>query len=264
MSSLGLLLFWLAVSVYALSFIFYLVSFVFKKERADVFAFYLIVFAFVIHTIYIAQRWIESGHPPVVGRFENSLWGTWFVVLIALILFFRRKGSRNTGVVISPFVLLMLGNGLVSGDLAIEPLSPPFKSGWLWVHVIFSWLAYGSYTVSAGLATVYLLKRGGSIAKIVLEDLIVKFIAFGFISHIVMVGSGAVWAYGLWGRYWAWDPLETWSLISWLIYGLILHLRLTLGWKGKRIAWLAIISLLGIIILFWGIGFVSELHTGLL
>lgn len=264
MSSPGLLLFWLAVSVYALSFIFYLVSFVFKKERAGVFAFYLIGSAFVIQTIYIAQRWIVSGHPPVVGRFENSLWGTWFVVLIALILFFRRKGLRSIGAVISPFVLLMLGNGLVGGDLAIEPLSPPFKSGWLWVHVIFSWLAYGSYTVSAGLAAAYLLKRGESTAKIVLEDLIVKFIAFGFISHIVMVGSGAVWAYGLWGRYWGWDPLETWSLISWLIYGLILHLRLTIGWKGKRIAWLAILSLVGIIILFWGIGFVSKLHTGLL
>jgi ABC-type transport system involved in cytochrome c biogenesis permease subunit len=78
-----------------------------------------------------------------------------------------------------------------------------------------------------------------------------------------MIASGAIWAHGLWGRYWGWDPVETWSLISWLTYGLNLHLRVSLGWRGRRAAWLAIGSLFGVIFLFFGLGFVSDVHTSI-
>ena len=84
------------------------------------------------------------------------------------------------------------------------------------------------------------------------------------IADTVMIASGAIWAHGLWGRYWAWDPVETWSLIAWLIYGVNLHLRFTLDWKGRKAAWLALFSVVTIVITFFGIGVVSQVHTELL
>jgi ABC-type transport system involved in cytochrome c biogenesis permease subunit len=255
--------FWFGIFCYSIGFIFYLISFVFKKDNALNYAFHLSISGFVFQTIYIILRWIMSGHPPVLGVFENSLWSTWFVVLSMLVVSLKRKGLRSTGVIVIPLVLLILGNGLMSGETAIEPLPPPFQSTWLWVHAISGWLAFGPYAISAGMAAVYLLKKD-TLGKALLDDLILKFIGFGFIMHSVMIISGAIWAYELWGRYWAWDPIETWSLISWLIYGINLHLRLTLGWKGAKAAWLALISLISVIIVFFGVGFIASLHTGLL
>jgi len=164
----------------------------------------------------------------------------------------------------------MLGNGL-QGQKELLPLEPPYRSNWLYVHVLFAWLAFGSYMVAAGVGAVTILRQrllnmfsfNLPVEKL-LDELSFRLILFGFLAESIMIGSGAIWAHGLWGRYWGWDPVETWSLISWLTYGLNLHLRLTYGWRGKRAAWLAIFSLFGVIALFFGIGYISGLHTRML
>ena len=146
------------------------------------------------------------------------------------------------------------------------------------MHVSFAWIAYGAYHVSAGVAVLYLLKerwaRKGepnipaALKKLpdlaIMDGLIAQLIEYGFLAHIIMIGAGAIWAYGLWGRYWNWDPIETWSLISWIIYGINIHMRMTYGWKGKKGAWLAAASLAAVIITFGGIGFIGGVHTPLL
>jgi ABC-type transport system involved in cytochrome c biogenesis permease subunit len=73
-----------------------------------------------------------------------------------------------------------------------------------------------------------------------------------------MIVAGAIWAKDLWGNYWGWDPVEVWSLISWLLYGLSIHLKVTLGWKGRRLAWIMIFLILTVIITYWGIDIVVE------
>lgn len=269
------IVFWLAVSSYVVSFIIYLAGAIFKKERWASPAWYFCVGAFVFHSLAITVRWVATGHPPVYGQFENSLAGTWFIMVLVFIINRWFKKIKVFGVVIIPVILLMLGNGLMERP-ELEPLSPPFKSYWLWVHVLFAWLAYGSFVTSGGLSLAYLLKnralnKGTNTGFLrlfpsleLIDDIILKFIFFGFISHTVMLISGSIWANGLWGSYWSWDPLETWSLTTWLIYGVILHFRLTLGWKGRRIAWLVVGAVVSLFITFWGIGFVAKLHTPLL
>jgi cytochrome c-type biogenesis protein CcsB len=269
---------WSALAMYLLAFLIFLSSIVFKKEGQREVAWWVCVVGFIIHTLTILVRWVESGHPPVLWSFEHALAGGWFVMGVLLVLVWRFPSLKEVGVVISPFVLLMLGYGIMGKELGIEPLPPPYQSNWLWVHVGFGWIAYGAYHVAAAVAVLYLLKdralrkSGGEVSRFfrvlpetqTMDDLIFKLIVYGFISHIVMLGSGAIWAYGLWGRYWSWDPIETWTLISWLIYGLVIHLRVTYGWKGRRGAWLAIISLIGVLIFFGGIGFTRGVHTPLL
>ncbi len=266
---------WVAIVLYLAGFVLFLTGLVFNRKGAVEKAWLLSVVAFVVHTLTIAIRWVESGHPPVLWRFEHALAGSWFVMAIYLSVLRGSRGLKVTGLIASGFALLMLGYGLMSSK-QLQPLPPPYQSGWLWIHVGFGWLTYGSYHIAAGTGILYLLKDRAMrknthswLSELLpstetLEDVTFKLIVYGFIAHIVMLGSGAIWAYGLWGRYWAWDPIETWSLISWLVYALVIHLRVTYGWKGRRFIYLAIVSVITIIILFGGIGFAGGVHTPLL
>ena len=143
----------------------------------------------------------------------------------------------------------------------LTPMAASVRSFWLYIHVFFAQIAFGAFTVTFGLAVMYILKEKNlgksfydkfpDISR--LDDLMFKFLVFGFITDAVMIGSGALWAKNLWGNYWSWDPVEMWSLITWLIYGLAIHLRVTMGWRGRKFAWILIFALLGMIITFFGI-----------
>ncbi len=272
MRTLEGLFLWMAISLYLGCFLLSLGRVVFRRERLGDLAWRSVEGGFISHTLTIAVRWMESGHPPVYGTFEHALAGSWFIAGIHLFLERYLQRTRVFSLVVSPFVMLMLGYGIMGGQTGIEPLPPPYRSLWLWVHVTFGWITYGSYHLAAGVAVLYLLGTGRRLPRLlrrlpepdIMDRLTYRLIVYGFISHFVMVGSGAIWAYGLWGRYWGWDPIETWSLISWIVYGINIHLRVTYGWKGRRAAWLAILSLITIIITFGGIGFIGGIHTPLL
>jgi cytochrome c-type biogenesis protein CcsB len=263
----GLLL-WLAVAAYVASVVLALVAAVFPVERARRGGAWTAWTAFVAHTGTILVRWAATGHAPVQGAYENSLAGAWFFLPLAWIVARGyRPAARFVPLVIAA-VLLLLGNGIMA-PAAHAPLEPPYRSAWLGVHVIFAWLAFGSYLVASLLAGHFLWAARRSSETVgprptALDELAARLVAFGFVSHTVMIASGAIWARGLWGRYWGWDPIETWSLVSWLVYGVFLHLRFTLGWSGQRAAWLALASVAAIVITFFGIGVISNVHTQLL
>ncbi|HEY4716354.1 MAG TPA: cytochrome c biogenesis protein CcsA [bacterium] len=259
--------FWIGVFFYILSFILLLIFVIFKKEKVSPLVIYITSAGFIFHTCSGVIRWIATSHPPVLAGYENSLAGAWFVILIAILLSFRYRVARYFLLLVLPFSLLMLGNGLMHGS-SYESLSPSFKSPWLAVHVLFAWLAYGSFAVASGVSVYYILIHSGVVGnedrKRGLDDINLRLIGFGFIAHTVMVGAGAIWAYGLWGSYWSWDPVETWSLITWFAYGLNIHLQLTMGWRGLRGAIVTVLCLGTVIITYFGLGLIPDLHAGLL
>jgi len=267
------LFFWLAVYAYTGAFLVQLASLIFKKPSWGPIGWRIALGGFAAHTAIIASRWIAVGHPPVLMRYENNLAGTWFVMLMLILVNRWFKSSKILALVVIPIILIMLGQGFMARPIT-EPLTPNFKSWWLWVHVIFAWFAYGSFAVGSGLGIVYILKGRAKDVKTkvwtlfpeldLLDDIILRFVSFGFIAQTMMLISGSIWANSLWGSYWSWDPLETWSLVTWLTYGVIIHFRLTLGWKGNRIAWLVIAALLTEIITFYGISLITTIHTPLL
>lgn len=275
MTKIEAIFLWAGLWFYGLSFISFLFGVVFKKKRALSYGWYLAIVGFIMSTITMGARWIITGHPPVMRTYENSMMGSWFIILI--FMFFRRwnRPMEMLGVVIMPIVLLMIGKGVMASPV-LEPLSPPFKSNWLWLHVFFAWIAYGAFCMGAGQGLLYLLKERlekkgietGFLARLpalpILNDLMLKVVIFGFVALTVEVGAGALWAYDLWGRYWGWDPIETWSLVTWLTYGTYIHLGATLGWKGTRMAWLAIFALSFVFITFGGIAYFGGVHTAVL
>lgn len=266
---------WTGIGACLLGFCAYLAGLVFRKEAGTAAGWWLGIAALALESAAIIARWAATGHSPVVGRYENALAGTWFILLIYLILGRWVPGTQALGAVVLPAVLLMLGYGIMSRP-ELEPLPPPWQSNWLAVHVVFAWLAYSSFLVVSGLGALYLVKRqaearggeGRLLRRLprcaILDELALRMIMFGLASHTVMIAAGALWAHGLWGRYWGWDPVETWSLITWLVYGITLHLRLTLGWKGVRAAWLGIAAFATVLVTFYGLGLVASIHTQLL
>jgi cytochrome c-type biogenesis protein CcsB len=126
--------------------------------------------------------------------------------------------------------------------------------------------AYGAFTVSFGVALLYLLKEYFKIKQLPeaekLDDLTYKLIAFGFPFMTLVLITGAVWAEQAWGTYWSWDPKETWSLITLLIYAGYLHARLIWRWKGRTAAWLAVIGFAAVLFTYLGVSFLlSGLHS---
>ncbi len=263
---------WSSIFILALSFVGQLSGAVFQKERLFPLSIRATLIGFALLTGAVATRWVATGHMPVMGAYENSLFGAWFVMaaLLAAVRYFPK--GPYLSLIIIPAVLLILGNGIMA-KAELAPLEPPYQSSWLYVHILFAWFAFGSYVVASASAGLYLAKKRaeekgikGRMQDLLpglpkLDEICLKFIIFGFITDAVMIGAGAIWARGLWGRYWGWDPVETWSLITWLTYGVNLHLRLTLGWKGRKAAWVALFSLAGMLVTVFGIGLIGEVHT---
>jgi cytochrome c-type biogenesis protein CcsB len=259
--------FWTTVFVYTLGAGLALAGLIFHGERLLRGATWTCAAGLLVHLVTIGARIAHTGHIPVASRYENILTGAAVVMLFNLVAIARRRSLEPLLVFAAPFVLLMLGYALLNQPY-FTTMSPVLDNLWMFVHVFFAWLAYGAYSVAAAVGVLYLLRgrkryRDAPIGQLpvvlqrapalpVLDDLVYRFVVYGFVAHVVMITTGAIWARDLWGSYWSWDPVETWSLLSGLLYGLWIHLRLALRWHGARMAWLAVVTLVTVLFAFWG------------
>ncbi len=270
MDSAEVVFFWVTEGLYLTASLVFLSGVAFRREKWLRGAVIIALIGLLAHTATIAARWTATGHPPVRGDYENTLAGAWPIVGVFLFLQWRRPNLKILGTVVMPFAVIMLGYGVMRSP-QLAPLPPAFQSYWLWVHIAFAWMAYSAYVVAGGLAGLFLW-RERSPAKTdagqdappapVLDDLSYRLITCGFIADSAMMVAGAIWANSLWGSYWSWDPIQVWALISWLIYGVYIHLRATLGWRRQRAAWLAVGNLATVIISFFGVNLLAAgLHV---
>lgn len=266
MSGIDVFMCWGIIYLYALISIMLLTAFVFNKDRLIDLSLYLLVPAFLTHSIIFFLRWYWTGYFPANGKYENGITSGWFAILLTLYLFIRRKGLRGVGLITVPGTLLALGYGIMT-DPGGQAHGAALKSSWLIIHVLFAQLAFGSYLVASGLGLLYLLKDNYERRNIqrpfyerfprlpVIEETMFRFVVYGFVADAIMIVAGSIWAKNLWGSYWSWDPVEVWSLVSWLIYAITIHLRVSLGWRGRVFAWVYIFAILGIVATYWGVNF---------
>lgn len=201
-------------------------------------------------------------------NFSFLLVFSWFVVSLHLFQSWRNK-MKTGGLFNIPFVVALL----IYGMLAVKPDSSDFylltvyRSNWLFVYVVTSALAYGSFANSFGLGIKYLLKKylsntnsRGRLAQALpnieqLDELGYKLILHGFVFFSISIIVGGVWAHNVWGTFWSWEPKEIWSLVSWLAFASYLHARMLNNWQGNRSAWMAIMGFLAILFTFFGVGY---------
>jgi cytochrome c-type biogenesis protein CcsB len=220
-----------------------------------------------VHALSLLARWIGSGHGPYVSKYE-LLSAYAFVSVLVLLTWSRRNDrARSFAVVVFPVALVLQGVALYTGP-EVKMLPPTFTGTWLALHVSFYLLAFGTGVMATAASLLYLLKGGrrSTADASELEELDATAyrqagLAFAFWG--VGLVTGSIWAFYSWGRFWGWDPVETWSLVTWLAFGVYLHTRRFYGWKGTKPALLllacfvfALISLFGTSIL------TSTLHSG--
>ena len=253
----------------------YLISFVFNKRPAAVIALVLTVFGVTAQTAAFIIRWIHSyqlgiGHIPLANFYESIVFFSWSIIFIYLVMG-RRYKNNLIGALANLFAFIMLAYASLSGDInsQIQPLSPALQSNWLTIHVISCFFAYACFAISFGTSVLYLTKRKfkGNPVDILpeskfLDEVTYKMISIGFVLLTLGIITGAAWADHAWGRYWGWDPKETWSLITWFIYAAFLHARLVRGWKGTRMSLISIFGFLAVIFTYLGVNYIlSGLHS---
>jgi len=265
--------YWVALVTYSLATGGFVYSFVFKNPRVLPKITLFVALGFAAHTAAIIARFNATGHLPWSGHYEYVLMGGWFIIAGTLFVGWQNKQLQGLAVGTAPLVVIMMGYGYMQNP-GLTPMAASLKTIWLYIHVYFAWISFGAYALAMAAGVLYLLKSKSEAQEVPnpaydrfptlgrLDELIFRYVVFGFITDTIMICAGAIWAKDLWGSYWAWDPVETWSLISWLIYGIIIHLRVTFGWRERRLAWLAVAAMSTVIICFFGVNLVvnTSLH----
>jgi cytochrome c-type biogenesis protein CcsB len=263
-------LFWTAVTLYALSAFGYIIGFTARAEKLFTASLLLAAAGFLPHTASIAVRWAVGGATPFITISESLSFGVWVTVLLFVAFQLTNKKVRPLGVLVMPVAFVLIGWAASRRTAPSEQLVPALQSGWIWIHIIGATTGFSAVLIAAGLALIYLLKekgQGGLYEKLpaleIIDNLGYRFVVAGFTMYGVMIVSGAFWANQVKGTFWNWDPVEVWSLISWLTYGIYLHLRITFGWRGRRLAIYALVAMAAMIVSYWGIPFAVEtFHSG--
>lgn len=244
---------WVAIVAYAGASVGFTAGIILGKPAAEKYALRLAMAGLAAHAFAIIVRWVRIGHGPYIGFYEVSSLLAFMAVAVFVALVLRYRSLAVAGVALMPIAFLILGGSLLVNREA-QAVTGALASFWLVIHVLFANLAFGLYAASFALAVAFLLKESGRATRFqalldrfpaqeVLDTLTFRVVGAGFVFQGVMIASGSIWANQAWGRYWGWDPVETWSLIAWAIYAIYLHLTLTRGWRGKKAAWVAILAL---------------------
>lgn len=231
------ILLWISVTLYGAAFFGWNVYWRIKGDKWSKGANYLGITGFIFHSLALILRWYEVGHGPYQNIYEVLVSDVWVGVLLYGILSLKLPELKKGGIFLYPVVMILIGYAVLQTPQERE-LPASYATYWLIIHVLFAKLAYGACFLSAVAAAIYLRRKENKR----MEYWHYHLAGIGFVNLGVMIASGAVWAYNSWGRFWGWDPIETWALISWLIYAFHLHLRRTRGWKDQKSAWLSIIS----------------------
>jgi len=232
----------------------------------------LVTIGFALHTANIIARYVISGHIPIANLHEASSFFSWCIVLLFFYLEYRFKLGLLGSFIMPVVFILMLSSSMLPRK--IEPLSPVLQSYWLGIHTVLAFLGDAAFAMAFGIGFMYLIQEhyvkskhlGGLFRKLpslqILDEINYRLITIGFPLLTLAIITGALWAESAWGSYWRWDPKEVWSLITWFIYALVLHVRLTAGWRGKRAAILSIIGFCAVLFTFFGVNLLLKgLHS---
>ncbi len=254
----------ISIALYFAACVFYFAGGIFKRPKIVRIASAILAGGIVSNMVAVAMRWYMAGRPPLSNMHESLVFIAFSIALVSLIVELKYEISA-IGAFAALMALLALGYGSIL-DTAITPLLPALKSNWLIIHVTAYFIAYGALAVATIAAAIYLVMAWTHFSDREflnsLDGLSFRLILFAFPFLTVGLTTGAVWANVAWGRYWGWDPKETWSLITWLIYALYLHLRSMRGWRGGQTAAVAVAGFVFVVFTFMGVNLLmGGLHS---
>ncbi|MCX6439537.1 MAG: c-type cytochrome biogenesis protein CcsB [Actinobacteria bacterium] len=224
-----------------------------RTEKVARIATAMMVLGFLLLAAGVVARGLSAGRVPWGNMYEFSITGA-MAFSGAYLAALRKYNLRWLGLLVSIAVLLTLGTAVAVLYRPSAPLVPALKSTWLVIHVSAAIISGGVFLLANAIAVAYLYldamesrgertawaKRLPSLED--LDQLSYRLVAFVFPLWTFAVIAGAIWAESAWGRYWGWDPKETWAFITWVAYAAYLHARVTVGWRGRKAAWLCLFA----------------------
>ncbi|MBC7462960.1 MAG: c-type cytochrome biogenesis protein CcsB [Actinobacteria bacterium] len=224
-----------------------------RTEKVARIATSFMILGFLLLVAGVVARGVSAGRVPWGNMYEFSITGA-MAFCGAYLVALRKYDLRWLGLPVSIAVLLTLGTAITILYRPSAPLVPALKSTWLVIHVSAAIISGGVFLLANAIAATYLLldamemrgerkawaKRLPSLE--VLDQLSYRLVAFVFPLWTFAVIAGAIWAENAWVRYWGWDPKETWAFITWVAYAAYLHARVTVGWRGRKAAWLCLFA----------------------
>ena len=234
-----------------------------------------------VHAGSVVTRGFAADRVPWGNMYEFSSCVALTAVVAFLVLVTTGRVERGLGAFVMVPVVLYLGLAGTVLYTAAGPLVPALDSYWIKIHVFAAVLSSGSFMLSGVVALLYLLRArfdrltaAGASTRFptsmgdalppapVLDRVSYAVIAFAFPIWTFAIIAGAIWAEAAWGRYWGWDPKETWSFITWVLYAGYLHARATAGWKGTRAAWIGVAAAVALVIDYYVVNiFVVGFHS---
>lgn len=262
--------FWAVAFIYALVALLSLVHIITRSAAAAAAARTIFLTGVVLHAALIVLRTVEAGRAPFQTLYESLSWFAW-TASITYLFVSRRWTVHVPALLVSGLSFGACLYALLSRPPGVEILSPPLQSYWFEWHVVLAFFSYAVFVVSASVESTYLilmplLKRGLAGGYGLTLDNIepfhsaaFKLAAFGFPLLTFAVFSGAAWANEAWGRYWSWDPKETWSLITWTVFTLYLHSKATPRFSTKTASVFNIIGFVCMMMTFLGVNWLAKL-----
>jgi ABC-type transport system involved in cytochrome c biogenesis permease subunit len=235
-----------------------------RRQRADTWWPVSAVVSSVVAclSVAIAIRWLREAQGPFLTLYDVLLSNLFSLSLVFVIAAGLVPALRASASLVLAF-LAFLGVWALAVDPNAVPLPATFDNPWLWLHVLSGKLFLGLCMLAAATAGLLLIgKRVGLEPPIpVLDDrdrAVWLTLSLAFVCHSFMLIAGAIWAHSAWGRYWAWDSLETWTFVTWLSIALLLHARATFRRMPPAVGWSAVVGIFALAILtFLGVPFVS-------
>ncbi len=261
----------IALGFYLLSTVACLFYFVLPKKALGRTYLAAAVMGFLFHSAALIQDFFQAGYLPVTNFQEGLSFFSWTIILIFLLLEFRYRILILGSFIIPLAFVALLYPALVTYE--IKELPPLLQSSWLGIHVSLAFLGDAAFALAFAVSLMYILQEyqlkahrfGSTFRKLpsleILDAINHRVITIGFLLLTLGMITGALWARASLGSYLQGDPREIWSLITWVIYAVLLHLRLTVGWRGRRTAIMAIIGFAVLVFAFIGINsFISSYH----
>ncbi|MBI9053803.1 MAG: c-type cytochrome biogenesis protein CcsB [Bacteroidales bacterium] len=230
----------------------------------------LLIIGFVFHTLGLAIRWYVSGHAPMSNGYESMIFISWVTILAGFLFSKRSAFVLAATSVLGGFTLMVAHLSFM--DPEITNLVPVLQSYWLTLHVSVITGSYGFLGLGAIIGLIVLIlyisvsqKNKNQINTTVEELTVISFKVLTIGLYLLTIGTflGAIWANESWGRYWGWDPKETWSLITIIVYSFVLHARMIDGLKGFfAFNVMALFAFSSVLMTYFGVNYyLSGLHS---
>ena len=262
-------LFTVTMLLYVAAMVVYFLFIAARREGMTKVAVILQTAGFILHTAALIVRGVGAGRLPLTNQYEFATSFAWGLCLVSLIFVYRYK-FHVLGAFAAPVIFLIIGYAAMQSK-DVHELMPALRSNWLGFHVSSAIIGYGGFGVSFVLGIIFLMREYMKDQSFLdrhvpsrekLDLIAYRSVSLGLLFLTFCILTGAIWAERAWGSYWSWDPKETWSLITWIIYAAYLHLRINRGWKGKAAAVFAVIGFIAVLFTYIGVNtFLPGVHS---